>query len=879
MKLKSTLWSLLTVFALSMAGCSDDDDNVVTPTPQPEPQPGTELTFTMNVSNITSDAADIEVIPSALDKTYYADVVATVNFAGKTEQEMIDLVLKNSNKDDLLSGKLTLNHADMAGKLNPETSYTLYALGFNEGKVTSEFFTKEFKTLKAEQPEPQPEAGAPAIELTSRFNKAENALQFVIKCTSKNAQEGKAACTESAQIDQILAAMPEVPVEDIYQQVVDEMGKPVDMELLNNSEVVISRKDKEAGTMFTTIVVASNEKGKTLKTLKAKFEEGTMPEPEPQPEQDIAKALKAYLTPGDANGLNPHSNVTAHFTVENHTLDCQRSYATLFVVSELDAALANGQTIEKLIMKAENNQVPDALIFAMNDRGEIAHQTFSGLLPSTEYTFAWLAYDYDGNKGIIRSDAVATSAEDADANKGPQIQYMAASATNIYGFGADHSASCLINSKEATKGMVCCIETNEYFELSKTMSAREIIEKKGKDLTAEEIRFVAASKLQLVGNFDKLKASTSYRYGVLLFNAAGYATVAWGDIKTAAPLAHGNDVGCPAVKAEGWAGDAEKKFPEARLTVKLQGAEVTGASIINFEAELIHTLFKVGCDAREIIDQMSVENPDFVTYASAEDVKKIQGDGWSCVMGGIANKTYTPIWRCYNAAGKVCVGSFDITLKNGSNPDPTPDPDPTPGPTDGEVKVEVTMVPGDLNGESTDTCMRPIVKSPTKNVDHFSILMTFQKEIDDELAAGKKLYDIVNSHPKTDKPRMDWNAGINRDGCTPFYYEKQKNGEHYSYIVIAWNSKGDYGMARVDWEFQGANTKPQNVPVVKMAKTVNAAELAVKNFMVRATAMTEEVSVDEFVRTVTRLNFGEVINEEKGLVFKKLNIKKLAARF
>ncbi len=215
--------------------------------------------------------------------------ITFIEYEGKLE------ITPNSKHPDSPYYNIILNGTTVKGSLvNPLASVVDQALngknvtvkGYTIGASgkTRDFFNTmavEVKEAGSVTPELQPEAGKPVVEITSQFNAAENALQFIVKCTSKNADNGKYVCEETAQIKEILASVGDMPLETVYDLIVERMGRPMEAQSLNGTGHVITRSDKTAGTMFTCIVAVSNAQGKTLQSAEAKFEGGSTPEPQP----------------------------------------------------------------------------------------------------------------------------------------------------------------------------------------------------------------------------------------------------------------------------------------------------------------------------------------------------------------------------------------------------------------------------------------------------------------------------------------------------------------------------------------------------------------------------------------------------------------------
>ena len=151
--IKAVMLMVMPLMAASFVAC-DDDDNNVAPQPQPEQpdqpdqpdQPQIELSFVLEVSNVTANGADLKVTPSDLELTYVADVLPKAMFDKAGDDKVLEMLGQNVKPEDVKTGVQSFNPA----ALNPETEYVFFAAGFAEGKATTKLTKEAFTTLKEE---------------------------------------------------------------------------------------------------------------------------------------------------------------------------------------------------------------------------------------------------------------------------------------------------------------------------------------------------------------------------------------------------------------------------------------------------------------------------------------------------------------------------------------------------------------------------------------------------------------------------------------------------------------------------------------------------------------------------------------------------------
>ena len=174
MKLQKFFLSALAVSLMSLVftSCGEKDD--------PSNQGG--MTFRLSVTDIASTSAQLSVIPSDLERTYYTDIFPMDLVNGKTDDEIISIVEARATDDKLKTGE---QHFVQNGLL-PQTSYMFFALGFSDGKATSVLTKFSFMTI------PQTaEKIAPKVEMELWLGDEEGCftdsyISLNIRCSSQD---------------------------------------------------------------------------------------------------------------------------------------------------------------------------------------------------------------------------------------------------------------------------------------------------------------------------------------------------------------------------------------------------------------------------------------------------------------------------------------------------------------------------------------------------------------------------------------------------------------------------------------------------------------------------------------------------------------------
>ena len=189
----------------------------------PEPE---GLSFEFSVENITLTGADVSVIPSNDEDTYYFDVQMVAAFEGMTEDEMLAAIMADYfDASALVQGPD--GYPAMIFEyfpLKPATEYYVYAFGADaDGNVTSELFTYKF-TTKA------PTGDAPDLTLSARAGDADGKNTWNnIYCSalSEAAVSGKFVCLPKAAVDDFLGQGATL------ENIVDTNGDAMDEEFLS----------------------------------------------------------------------------------------------------------------------------------------------------------------------------------------------------------------------------------------------------------------------------------------------------------------------------------------------------------------------------------------------------------------------------------------------------------------------------------------------------------------------------------------------------------------------------------------------------------------------------------------------------------------------
>lgn len=333
MKLKSYLWSILAVAAGSVAavGCSDDSDVVTPPTPPVEPT----LSFTLSVENIAAHGADLKVVPSENDQTYYAACLPSEDVQGKDDQAIVGMIMADVKEADLFKGE----HAFAASEMNlkAQTSYTFMAFGYAAGKATTAVEKEKFMTIKDEEkPEPEPSDEAPEVTLFGVFNDEKASCDFTMQCVSKNAEKAGYMALPSEFVEQ------QENKGMTIEQIVEQQGgyAEIDVTELNGEGLTHSFGIKEGlkpGMRITFVLKAENAKGSVLKRAESQLQ-NTIPNEGP----DVV--------------LTSHGNSSSiWFTAKAITRDAVSGAMGVFERTKIDDILNAGGSLSDIIEENESN--------------------------------------------------------------------------------------------------------------------------------------------------------------------------------------------------------------------------------------------------------------------------------------------------------------------------------------------------------------------------------------------------------------------------------------------------------------------------------------------------------------------------------------------
>ena len=404
MKLKFYLWSLLTMFAVSMAavGCSDSDDDVVTPT---EPD---RLTFELSVNNVTANSADLKVVPSNNDR-YYAACLPTEDIQGLGEDAVVAQIMSGVKDADLMSGTQEIK----ASNLKALTSYSLVAFGYENGKATTKIKKEKFMTKQAEDTDPEQGEG-PEVKVSAAYDAENDECVFTTQCLSQDAVSARWLAMPAGIMDEEIAS-GRGDLDSFFAK----DGKDFEESMIGlmNDEGAVVRMGSEAGVKkgekMAFVARVKNEQGMTEQRADVVYGEENV-NPDPQPDQPTDGAPEVTLF-----GKFNDKTATIDFTMTCVSKNAEKCGYFATPAEALERELKNGKTIEEFVqMWGGFNPMDPSDLASINSEGlTIAMGVTEGIKAGMVGTFLLQAENAKG-KTLKRADA---QLENTIPNAGPDV--------------------------------------------------------------------------------------------------------------------------------------------------------------------------------------------------------------------------------------------------------------------------------------------------------------------------------------------------------------------------------------------------------------------------------------------------------------------------
>ena len=300
MRLKSLLWSLLTLFAVSISavGCSDDDPEVepVNPTPTP-PTPPTVLTFDFEVYDVTAHSASFVVTPSTDEESYYTNVLDANAMANKSDADILAMFEGKISDKDLNKGKVEFTVEDM----RPDSAYILFAFGYANGNATSKIISKmNFNTEPSgEDPTPPTPSKGPDMYLKTHYEAEIKMMCVDMRCESKDAGLAFWGVLMADAFDEALNS-GEITMDialDPQYGLVEEMSFD-ELDQLNSvgytDYPIVAWDPQFSGVKMAVIMKALNTEGTTIVRSDDTMEVGDVPAP-PTPGDGPTIKFEGYV--------------------------------------------------------------------------------------------------------------------------------------------------------------------------------------------------------------------------------------------------------------------------------------------------------------------------------------------------------------------------------------------------------------------------------------------------------------------------------------------------------------------------------------------------------------------------------------------------------
>ena len=332
------------------------------------------LTFEFKVENITKTAADVDVIPSNNEDTYYFDVQMVKAFEGMTEEEMLAAIVEDYVDVEYLTSGPDGYPAELFEQyapLKPGTEYYVYAVGYDADKgATTKLFTHKFTTQAAT-------GEAPDLQFAARAGDANNqntSTKIYCSALSLAAASAKYACLPKASVDELIAKG--ASLEDIIDANGEDLAADGLAYLTKEPGLGLTLGTFIPSTAYTAIFKVVSAGG--MSTVKSADVTTTADGGETGDGPELTLSFRA----GDGNGANTDTKGY----MEAYAPTATGAYYGVFLTSDVEKILAQGGSYDAIVTQnGTDMSTKDGWLDALAKNPGIG-VTFGGLDPGTSFT-------------------------------------------------------------------------------------------------------------------------------------------------------------------------------------------------------------------------------------------------------------------------------------------------------------------------------------------------------------------------------------------------------------------------------------------------------------------------------------------------------------
>lgn len=776
MKRSFYLCGLLAFIFLSVAVVGCDDDDLKTKEPSDD-----LLSFVIKVSEVTSEGARWTITPSDEQAEYVCGVISSASISGKDNAEILAMVLKDVGASFVGSREGTVDN------LQPQTDYTVWAVGYTGGRVTSSLSKTDFKTLAEES--------APKLALDGHTGDRDgrngaHALHFTFSC--KTAAEAWTLLTLSEDWERALAEGG--TMENI---VLDNGSKLEDryMEQVRGDGLSLLYEHLEADTRYTFVcrVVGENHVASVaFKELRTEKNGGTGENPQVR--------LDAFA--GDGQGNNKATCV--RFEAQCLSKDAAYAAYMMYPTDQVEEVLNDGATLEEIMNFEELVTLFEKEQMDVFSAGETVVFTFVKCLANSSYTMLLDVKNGYGGRTVSRADVVT---EQADGD-GPVVSIEA----GVGDEGGAHKDTVIwfgvrCESGDAVYAAYYLSQTDHFKEELGSSAIDKFM-----DLHSTSFDSVNTAWLELFNGTEglllqpdqKMQPETAYTFVLEARNSSGGRTIRQAEAVTEAATTP-TPSAAPDFEATLTPGDAAGQ--NTRFALKFEAKCKSGNAedliFCAFESEYYDRYIQEYGSEKGIVETIGasilygLEDPEMGRRA----LDDFNGGGFVFVfdakMGIKSDTGYVLLSMAVNEAGSSIVRCDARTDALAYNPD-------IPGP-----EVEFMAAAGDENGNNTDSSLFARLKCPGADADfvQIAIFRGVRDQIDQMIQQGHSLADVFDKSTQTQVFEREWVDQVNGlDGIT--LYLGAVPDTDYTFVADVRNVEGGRTLKRADLK-----TDPVEKPV------------------------------------------------------------------